>query len=126
MLPDSVSQSLVPMENRVNSEFFFKKVNDEGQIPIDILNLEMEMEVIQPACPYQMSENVNSLSANLRSPFKESSKATVNLGGIAGSPSGEFQIEGLSPRKMAKVREVLKTLDIRVYSRRKSRCSTGL
>ena len=30
MLPDSVSQSLVPMENRVNSEFFFKKVNDEG------------------------------------------------------------------------------------------------
>ena len=43
---------------------------------------------------------------------------------IAGSPLGEFQIEGLSPRKMAKVREVLKTLDIKVYSRRK--CSTGL
>ena len=69
--------------------------------------------MIQPACPYQMSESVSSLSANLRSPFKESSKATVNLG-------------GLSPRKMAKVREVLKTLDIKVYSRRKSRCSTGL
>ena len=33
MLPGSVSQSLVPMENRVNSEFFFKKVNNayEGQ-----------------------------------------------------------------------------------------------
>ncbi|RVW96070.1 Transposon TX1 uncharacterized 149 kDa protein [Vitis vinifera] len=113
MFPDSSSQSLAPMENRVNSEFFFKKVNDEGQIPVDIPNLEMETEVIQPACPYQMSESVNSLSANLRSPFKESSKATVNLGGIAGSPSGEFQIEGLSPRKMAKVREVLKTLDIK-------------
>ena len=126
MSPDSSSQSLAPMENQVNSEFFSKKVNDEGQIPVDIPNLEMETEVIQPACPYQMSESVNSLSANLRSPCKESSKDTVHLGGIAGSPSGEFQIEGLSPRKMAKVREVLKTLDIKVYSRRKSRCSTGL
>ena len=66
------------------------------------------------------------LLAILRSPCKESSKATAHLGGIAGSPSGEFQIEGLSPRKMAKVREVLKNLDIKVYSRRKSRCSTGL
>ncbi|RVX12865.1 LINE-1 retrotransposable element ORF2 protein [Vitis vinifera] len=83
----------------------------EGQIPVDIPNLEME--VIQPACPYQMFESVNSLLANLRSPIKESSKATVNLGGIAGSPLGEFQIEGLSPRKMAKVREVLKNLDIK-------------
>ena len=73
-----------------------------------------------------MFKSVNPLSANLRSPIKESSTTAVNLGGIAGSPSGEFQIEGLSPRKMAKVREVLKTLDIKVYSRRKSRCSTGL
>ena len=73
-----------------------------------------------------MFESVNSLSANIRSPIKESSKAAVNMGGIAGSPSGEFQIEGLSPRKMAKVREVLKNLDIKVYSRWKSRCSIGL
>ena len=126
MLLGSVSQSQVPMENRVNSEFFFKKVNNacEGQTSIDIPNLEMK--VIQPACPYQMFESVNRLSSNLRSPIKESSTVTVNLGGIASSPSGEFQIEGLSPRKMAKVREVLKTLDIKVYSKRKSRCSTGL
>ena len=104
----------------------FKKVNDayEGQTSVDIPNLEME--VIQPTCPYQMFESVNPLSSNLRAPIKESSMAAVNLGGIAGSPLGEFQIEGLSPRKMAKVREVLKTLDIKVYSRRKSRCSTGL
>ena len=73
-----------------------------------------------------MFESVNPLSADIRSPIKESSKAAVNLGGIAGSPPGEFQIEGLSPRKMAKVCEVLKSLDIKVYSRRKSRCSTGL
>ena len=118
MLLVSVSQSLAPTENRVNSDFFFKKVNDafKGQIPVDIPN--SEMEVIQPACPNQMCESVNPLSA--------SSEAAVNLGGIAGSPKGEFQIEGLSPRKMAKVWEVLKSLDIKVYSRRKSRCSTGL
>ncbi|RVX17353.1 hypothetical protein CK203_003781 [Vitis vinifera] len=42
----------------------------------------METEVIQPADPYQMSESANSLSANLRLPCKESSKATVHLGGI--------------------------------------------
>ncbi|RVW35116.1 hypothetical protein CK203_085887 [Vitis vinifera] len=39
-------------------------------------------ENLEPACPYQMSESVSSLSANLRSPCKESSKATVHLGGI--------------------------------------------
>ncbi|RVW89552.1 LINE-1 retrotransposable element ORF2 protein [Vitis vinifera] len=93
LLPVSASQSLAPTENR-------------------------KMEVIQPACPNQMCESVNPLSA--------SSEAAVNLGGIAGSPKGEFQIEGLSPRRMAKVCEVLKSLDIKVYSRRKSRCSTGL
>ena len=126
MLPSSVSQPQVPMKNRVNSEFFFKKVNDAyvGQTSVDIPNLEME--AIQPTCPYQMFESVNPLSSNLRSPIKDSSMVAVNQGGIAGSPSGEFQIEGLSPRKMEKVREVLKTLDIKVYSRRKNRCSTGL
>ncbi|RVW32260.1 putative mitochondrial protein [Vitis vinifera] len=45
---------------------------------------------------------------------------------IPWSPIGEFQIEGLFPRKMAKVREVLSSLDIKVYSRRKNRCSTGM
>ena len=40
------------MENRVNSEFFFKKDNDahEGQTSVDIPTLEME--AIQPAFPY--------------------------------------------------------------------------
>ena len=56
LLPVSASQSLAPTENRVNSEFFFKKANDafNGQITVDIPN--SEMEVIQPACPYQMFE----------------------------------------------------------------------
>ena len=84
------------------------------------------MEVIQPAFPYQMFESVNPLSPNPISPIKDSNMVTGNQGVTAGSPSGEFQIEGLSPRKMEKVREVLKSLDIKVYSRRKSRYSTGL
>ncbi|RVW48808.1 hypothetical protein CK203_104316 [Vitis vinifera] len=66
----------------------------EGQIPVDIPNLEME--VIQPACPYQMFESVNSLLANLRSPIKESSKATVNLGGI-------FQVEEQMLHRIARL-----------------------
>ncbi|KAL6334471.1 hypothetical protein AAG906_016011 [Vitis piasezkii] len=44
----------------------------------------------------------------------------ISCGDTMGSPSGEFQIEGLSPRKMAKVREVLSSLDIKVYSGRKN------
>ncbi|KAJ9680405.1 hypothetical protein PVL29_019666 [Vitis rotundifolia] len=39
--------------------------------------------------------------------------------------SGDFLIDGLSPGKMAKVREVLCSLDIKVYSRRKNRGPTG-
>ena len=51
-LPGSAFQSQVPMENPVNSEFFFKKDNDahEGQTSVDIPTLEME--AIQPAFPY--------------------------------------------------------------------------
>ena len=114
------------MENQVNSEFFFKKDDDVsvGQTSVGIPNIVME--VIQPAFPYQMIECVNPFLPKPISPIKASNLVTVNQGVTAGSPLGEFQIEGLSPRKMAKVREVLKSLDIKVYSRRKSRYSTGL
>ena len=125
-LPRSAFQSQFPMENRVISEFFSKKDNDGSvsQSSIDIHNLVME--VIQLAYPYQMTESVNPFLPKPISPNKASNLVTVSQGVTAGSPSGEFQIEGLSPRKMAKVREVLKSLDIKVYSRRKSKCSTGL
>ena len=43
----------------------------------------------------------------------------------AASPPEDFLIDGLSPRKMAKVREVLCSLDIKVYSRRKNRGPIG-
>ena len=114
------------MENQVNFEFFSKKDDNDsiGQSSIGILNLVMK--VIQLAYPYQMTEGVNPFLPKPISPNKASNLVTVSQGVTAGSPSGVFQIEGLSTRKMAKVREVLKSLDIKVYSRRKSRCSTGL
>ncbi|RVW85570.1 DExH-box ATP-dependent RNA helicase DExH14 [Vitis vinifera] len=90
-----------------------------GQTSVDIPTLEME--VIQPAFPYQMFESVNPLSPNPISPIKDSNMVTGNQGVTAGSPSGEFQIEGLSPRKMAKVREVLKSLDIKGLGSKKKR-----
>ncbi|KAJ9678119.1 hypothetical protein PVL29_022880 [Vitis rotundifolia] len=116
-------QSLAPLENRVNSVILFKNDDDGtiGQNFVGIPNLEMvENQIVYPN---QSSESVNPLSLKTIPP---SNLATVNQGVTVGSPLGEFQIEGLSPRKMAKVHEVLKTLDIKVYSRRKSRCSRGL
>ena len=81
------------------------------------------LEVNQTAYPNQLIESVNPLMPKTNPP---SNQSIVSQGVFAGSPTGEFQIEGISPRKMAKVRDVLKTLDIKVYSRRKSRCSKGL
>ncbi|RVX11308.1 hypothetical protein CK203_019756 [Vitis vinifera] len=79
-------------------------VNDafEGQIPVNIPNLEME--VIQPACPYQMFESVNPLSANLRSPSKESSKAAVNMedqGQRVSHEDNQLEYQGKQKRRSA-------------------------
>ena len=74
----------------------------------------------------QMSESFNPVKSKPNLPKEVSNVVTVNQDDTVVSPSGEFQIEGLFPRKMAKVREVLSSLDIKVYSRRKNRCSTGM
>ena len=118
-LPSSVSHSQSPMENRVISEIFSKKdvvgtfyqkydgnpVCDEAEVQFASSNL--------------MFESVNPSKSKPILPKEVSNLVTVSQG-------GEFQIDGLSPKKMDKVREVLSSLDIKVYSRRKSRCSTGI
>ena len=58
-------------------------------------------------------------------PRKSSNLMSSSLGDTAASPLGDFLIDGLSPRKMAKVREVLYSLDIKVYSMRKNRGPIG-
>ena len=80
----------------------------------------------QSACSNQLPESFNPIKSKPNLPSEVSNLVTISQGDVVVSPSGEFQIEGLSPRKMAKVREVLSSLDIKVYSRRKSRCSIGL
>ena len=92
-----------------------------GQISVGFPN--PVLEVNQSAYPSQMTDSVNPVMPNTN---PSPNKATVSQSVFAGSPTGEFLIEGISPRKMAKVRDVLKTLDIKVYSRRKSRCTKGL
>ena len=125
-LPSSAFQSQFPMENRVNFEFFSKKddVGTVGQIFVGIPKLVVEE--IRPAYLYQMIEGFNPIMSKPILPHKVFNLVTVSQGVTTGSPSGEFQIEGLSPEKMAKVCEVLSSMDIKVYSRKKSRCSTSM
>ncbi|KAJ9687651.1 hypothetical protein PVL29_016222 [Vitis rotundifolia] len=99
ILPNSDIQSLNPLENRVNSEFFFKKDDDGtvGQISVGIPNLVLEVN--QTAYPNQLTESVNPLMPKTTLP---SNLATVSQGVSGGSPSSEFQIEGISPGKWQK------------------------
>ena len=108
ILPNSVSLPQDPSENQGISKFFFEKSG------VDYLNHgdspDRVEEENQCALSNQMSESCTPKDSIVRS-HKE--------------VSGDFLIDGLSPRKMAKVREVLCSLDIKVYSRRKSRGPTG-
>lgn len=73
----------------------------------------------------QMSECVTPCKHKLSMPKKVSNRGLGSQGDTVVSPSGEFHMDGLFPRKMVKVREVLNSMDIKVYSRRKNRSSTG-
>lgn len=73
-----------------------------------------------------MPEGLNPIKSKPILPNEVSNLVTVSQGVAVVSPMGEFQIKGMSPRKMDKVHEVLSSLDIKVYSRRKNRCSTGI
>ena len=72
-----------------------------------------------------LSESFNYVKTKPSTPPRAPILGTVNQGDAEFSQMGGFQIEGLSSRKMAKVCEVLSTLDIKVYSRRKNRIATG-
>lgn len=73
-----------------------------------------------------MPEGFNPIKSKPILPNEVSNLVTISQGVAVVSPMGEFQIEGLSPRKMAKVHKVLSSLDIKVNSKRKSRCSTSI
>ena len=75
---------------------------------------------------FQMLEGFNPLKSKPSMPNEVSNLFTISQGEAEFSPLGEFQIESLSPNKMTKVREVLSALNIKVYSKRKNRFSTGI
>ena len=108
ILPNSVPLSQSPTENQGISKIFYEKGGvdylNHGDIP-DRVEVEN-----QGALSNQMTESCTPKDSIVRS-HKE--------------VSDDFLIDGLSPGKMAKVREVLGSLDIKVYSRRKSRGPLG-
>ena len=74
-------------------------------------------------------DSLNLLSENFKS--VKTKPSTPNLGTVSQGdaklpPMGGFQIEGLSPKKMATVCEVLRSLDIKVYSRWKNIFATDI
>ena len=80
----------------------------------------------QSAYSNQLFESFNPIKSKPNLAIEVSNLVTISQGDVMVSPLGKFQIKGLSPRKMVKVRDVLSYLDFKVYSRKKNRCSTGL
>ena len=121
-LPSSVSLSQPPMENRVISEIFSKK--DVGTFYQNYVGIVRDEEENQFALSNQLSKCFTPNKSKPNSPKENSNLVTGSQGDTM--VSGEFHIDGMSPRKMAKVREVLSSLEIKVYSRTKNRWSTGI
>lgn len=110
-LPYSEILSQSPSVNQGKIKIF-PKIGDVG--PLNFVGIPVHVEEEnQRAVFNQMSES--------STPGKSSNLMPGSPGVIEASPPEDFLIDGLSPRKMAKVREVLSSLDIKVYSRRKNR-----
>ena len=125
VLPSSVSLSQSPMENQVISEIFSKK-DVVGTFYQNYVGIPVRDEVgNQFALSNQLSECFTPNKSKPKLPKEDSNLVTGSQGDTVVSLSGEFYIDGLSPRKMAKVREVLCSLDIKVYSKRKNSGFTG-
>ena len=108
-LPNSEILTQSPSVNQGKFKIF-SEIGDVG--PFVGIPVHVEEEN-QRAVFNQMSES--------STPGKSSNLMPGSPGVNEASPPEDFLIDGLSPRKMAKVREVLCSLDIKVYSRRKNR-----
>ena len=126
ILLNSVIQSQYPTKSRVIFEMFFKKIDDGALCQDSVGNPNLDVVESQLARLNQMFEGINSLKTMPSTPIEAPNLVTVSQGKAEFSPLGGFQIEGFSPNKMAKVREVLSYLDIKVYFRRKNRFSTSI
>ena len=124
VLPNSVIQSQYPMKNRVTFEIFSKKNDVDTLCQVSVGNPNLDDVESQFALLNQMPKGFNPLKSMPNMPNDVPNLVTVSQGEAKFFSLGEFQIEGLSPKKMAKVHEVLSSLNIKVYSRRKNRFST--
>ena len=73
-----------------------------------------------------LSESFKYEKTNLRSPHEAPILGAISQEDSKFSQMSGFQIEGIFPSKMAKVCEVLSSLDIKVYSIRKNRIATDI
>ena len=104
----------------------FSKTNDNGALCQDLVgNPNLDVEESQLACLNQMFEGINSLKTLPSMPIEAPNLVTDCPIEVEFSSFGGLQI-GLSPSKMARVREFLSSLDIKVYSRQKNKFSTGI
>ena len=127
VLPNSAIQSQFPTKPRVKHDFFSKKDDDgDGAFCLgSVGNPNRDVVVSQLVSLNHLSESFKSFKPNPNSPLGPPNLVTVSQGDAESPPMGRFQIEGLSPSKMAKVCEVLSSLDLKVYSRRKNRFYTN-
>ncbi|KAL6340733.1 hypothetical protein AAG906_021271 [Vitis piasezkii] len=101
VLPNSVIQSQYPMKNRVTSEIFSKK-DDVGTLcQVSVGNPNLDVVESQFAHLNQMPEGFNPLKSMPNMPNEVSNLVLIS-GEAKFFSLGKFQIEGLSPKKMAK------------------------
>ena len=110
-LPNSKFLSQSPSVNQGKFKIF-PEISDVGPLNFVSIPVHVEEENQRAVSNQESERSTPGKSSNLMS-----GSPRVN----AASPPEDFLIDGLSPRKMAKVREVLCSLDIKVYSRRKNR-----
>ncbi|RVW47448.1 hypothetical protein CK203_086503 [Vitis vinifera] len=119
-------QSQFPTKNRVLPEIFSKN-DDVGTSSIGFVGIpNHDVAVPQLSRLDFLFERCNYVKTNPSSHLGAPITGTASQGDNEFSHMGGFQIEGLSPSKMAKVCEVLNSLDIKVYSRRKNRVAIDI
>ena len=103
------------------------KKNDDGALCEDFVgNPNLDVVESQLACLNQMFEGINSLKTLPNMPIDAPNLVIECLVEAKFSSLSGFQMEGLSPNKMARVHVVLSSMDIKVYSKRKNRLSTSI
>ena len=105
----------------------FSKNDDVGTYSIGFVGIPNRDDAVPQLSRLNLlSESCNYVKTNPSSHHGAPILGIASQGDTEFSQTGGFQIEGLSSSKMAKVCEVLSSLDIKVYSRRKNRIATDI